>query len=151
MGVVIIDGSTVKDFVSDEAQFKKSVDDQFAALDLNSDGVLSRSELRKAFESLRLIEAHFGIDVATPPEQLTQLYDSIFDKFDSDQSGTVDLEEFREEMKKIMLAIADGLGSSPIQMVLEDDDQNLLKKAADLETAKASHSISSAGTGAAGL
>ncbi|KAM1635575.1 hypothetical protein ACFX13_013895 [Malus domestica] len=69
-----------------------------------------------------LIEAHFGIDVVTPQEQLTQLYDSIFDKFDSNQSGTVDLEEFRKEMKKIMLAIADGLGSSPIQMVLEDDD-----------------------------
>ncbi|KAM1078782.1 hypothetical protein ACFX2J_013535 [Malus domestica] len=89
----------------------------------NSDGVLSRSELCKAFKSLRLIEAHFGIDVAIPPEQLTRLYDSIFDKFDSNQSGTVDLEEFREEMKNIMLAIADGLGSSPIQMVLEDDDQ----------------------------
>ncbi|XP_021816474.1 uncharacterized protein LOC110758851 [Prunus avium] len=139
MGVVIIDGSTVRDFVREEAQFKKSVDEQFVALDLNNDGVLSRAELRKAFESLRLIEAHFGIDVATPPEQLTQLYDSIFDKFDTDQSGTVDLEEFREEMKKIMLAIADGLGSSPIQMVLEDDDQNFLKKAADLEASKTSH------------
>lgn len=138
MGVVIIDGTTVRDFVKEEAQFKKSVDEQFVALDLNSDGVLSRAELRKAFESLRLIEAHFGIDVATPPEQLTQLYDSIFDKFDTDQSGTVDLEEFREEMKKIMLAIADGLGSSPIQMVLEDDDQNFLKKAADLEASKTS-------------
>lgn len=138
MGVVIIDGTTVREFVKEEAQFKKSVDEQFVALDLNSDGVLSRAELRKAFESLRLIEAHFGIDVATPPEQLTQLYDSIFDKFDTDQSGTVDLEEFREEMKKIMLAIADGLGSSPIQMVLEDDDQNFLKKAADLEASKTS-------------
>lgn len=137
--MVIIDGSTVRDFVREEAQFKKSVDEQFVALDLNNDGVLSRAELRKAFESLRLIEAHFGIDVATPPEQLTQLYDSIFDKFDTDQSGTVDLEEFREEMKKIMLAIADGLGSSPIQMVLEDDDQNFLKKAADLEASKTSH------------
>ncbi|PQQ04278.1 uncharacterized protein Pyn_30351 [Prunus yedoensis var. nudiflora] len=139
MGVVIIDGSTVRDFVREEAQFKKSVDEQFVALDLNNDGVLSRAELRKAFESLRLIEAHFGIDVATPPEQLTQLYDSIFDKFDTDQSGTVDLEEFREEMKQIMLGIADGLGSSPIQMVLEDDDQNFLKKAADLEASKTSH------------
>ncbi|CAB4267979.1 unnamed protein product [Prunus armeniaca] len=138
MGVVIIDGTTVREFVKEEAQFKKSVDEQFVALDLNSDGVLSRAELRKAFESLRLIEAHFGIDVATPPEQLTQLYDSIFDKFDTDQSGTVDLEEFREEMKKIMLAIADGLGSSPIQMVLEDDDQNFLKKAADLEASRTS-------------
>ncbi|CAL5330945.1 unnamed protein product [Camellia sinensis] len=136
MGVVIIDGSTVRSFVEDEEQFKKSVDERFAAVDLNSDGVLSRLELRKAFESFRLIETHFGVDVVTPPEELTKLYDSIFDKFDCDKSGTIDLEEFRSEMKKIMLAIADGLGSSPIQMALEDDDKNLLKKAADLEASK---------------
>lgn len=42
-------------------------------------------------------------------------------------------------MKKIMLAIADGLGSCPIQMALEDDDQNFLKKAADLEASKLTH------------
>ena len=136
MGVVIIDGSTVRDFVTDEEQFKKSVDERFASLDLNNDGVLSRSELRKAFESLRLIETHFGADVATTPNQLTQLYDSIFDKFDCDGSGTVDLPEFRSEMKKILLAIADGLGSCPIQMALEDDDQSFLKKAAEIEAAK---------------
>ncbi|GMY22222.1 calcium ion binding protein, putative [Fagus crenata] len=136
MGVVVIDGSTVRDFVSDEGQFKKSVDESFASLDLNNDGVLSRTELRKAFESMRLLEAHFGIDVVTPPEQLSQLYDSIFEKFDGDHSGTIDLEEFRAEMKKIMLAIADGLGSCPIQMLLEDDDHSLLKKAADLEASK---------------
>ena len=138
MGVVIIDGSTVRDFVGNDALFNKSVDDRFSALDLNGDGVLSRSELRKAFETFRLLEAHFGIDVVTPPEQLTQLYDSIFDKFDCDHSDTVDLEEFRSEMKKIMLAIADGLGSCPIQMALEDDDQNFLKKAADFEASKTS-------------
>ncbi|XP_044488553.1 uncharacterized protein LOC123213226 [Mangifera indica] len=143
MGVVIIDGSTVRAFVSDDEQFKKSVDERFAALDLNNDGVLSRSELRKAFESMRLIETHFGVDVATPPEQLTQLYDSIFDKFDLDKSGTVDIEEFRSEMKKILLAIADGLGSCPIQMALEDDDQNFLKKAADLEASNIAHAEAS--------
>ena len=138
MGVVIIDGSTVRDFVSDESEFNKSVDEQFGALDLNKDGVLSRSELRKAFQSMRLIESHYGIDVVTTPDELSQLYDSIFDKFDLDQSGTVDLDEFRSEMKKILLAIADGLGSSPIQMVLEDDDPSFLKQAADLEASKAS-------------
>ncbi|KAB2086906.1 hypothetical protein ES319_A04G067400v1 [Gossypium barbadense] len=136
MGVVIIDGSTVRAFVTDDQQFAKSVDERFAALDLNNDGVLSRSELRKAFESLRLLESHFGVDVATPPDELTQLYNSIFERFDCDGSGTVDLQEFRSEMKKILLAIADGLGSCPIQMVLEDDDQSFLKKAADLEAAK---------------
>lgn len=138
MGVVIIDGSTVRSFVEDEARFKKSVDEAFASLDLNNDGVLSRSELRRAFESLRLIETHFGVDVATPPEELTKLYDSIFDKFDCDRSGTVDKEEFRTEMKMIMLAIADGLGSNPIQMALEDDDKSFLKQAADLEASKLS-------------
>ncbi|KAK7317436.1 hypothetical protein RJT34_01673 [Clitoria ternatea] len=136
MGVVIIDGTTVRDFVNDDAAFTKSVDDQFAALDLNNDGVLSRSELRTAFESMRLIESHFGIDAATPPEDLKNLYDSIFDKFDGDKSGTVDRGEFLAEMRKIMLAIADGLGSFPIRMVLEDDPSNLLQKAADLEASK---------------
>ena len=134
MGVVIIDGSTVRDFVADEEQFNKSADEKFAEMDLNHDGVLSRSELRKAFESFRLIESHFGVDVATPQEELTKLYDSIFERFDCDKSGTVDLEEFRAEMKKIMLAIADGLGSSPIQMALEDN--SLLQQAADLEASK---------------
>ncbi|XP_047170702.1 uncharacterized protein LOC124839010 [Vigna umbellata] len=136
MGVVIIDGTTVRDFVNDDDAFAKSVDEQFVALDLNNDGVLSRSELRTAFESMRLIETHFGIDVTTTPEQLATLYDSIFDKFDGDRSGTVDRDEFREEMKRIMLAIADGLGSFPIQMVLEDDPNSLLQKAADLEASK---------------
>ncbi|KAH7864346.1 hypothetical protein Vadar_028558 [Vaccinium darrowii] len=136
MGVVIIDGSTVRDFVSNEDQFNKSIHEKFSSLDLNHDGVLSRSELRKAFESLRLLETHFGVDVATAPEELTKLYDSIFEKFDCDKSESIDLEEFRSEMKKIMLAIADGLGSAPIQMALEDDDENLLKQAADLEASK---------------
>ncbi|KAJ4869235.1 Calcium-binding EF-hand family protein [Raphanus sativus] len=136
MGVVVIDGSTVRSFVEDEEQFKKTIDERFAALDLNNDGVLSRSELRKTFESMRLLESHFGVDVVTPQEELTSLYDSIFDKFDTDQSGSVDLEEFRSEMKKIVLAIADGLGSCPITMALDDNDDNLLKKAADLEASK---------------
>ncbi|KAG9459846.1 hypothetical protein H6P81_004354 [Aristolochia fimbriata] len=135
MGVIVIDGSTVRHFVDDESEFQKDVDARFAALDLNGDGVLSRSELRKAFESLRLIETHFGVDVVTPPEQLTALYDSIFDKFDCDRSGTVDLEEFRSEMKQIMLAIADGLGSAPIQIAI-DEENSLLQKAADLEAQK---------------
>ncbi|KAA8520304.1 hypothetical protein F0562_014560 [Nyssa sinensis] len=142
MGVVVIDGSTVRDFVSDADLFQKSVDERFAELDLNHDGVLSRSEMRKAFELFRLIETDFGEDVSTPPEELTQLYDSIFEKFDCDKSGTIELEEFRSEIKKIMLAIADGLGSSPIQMALEDDDTSFLKKAADLEASKISSASS---------
>ncbi|XP_010257521.1 PREDICTED: uncharacterized protein LOC104597589 [Nelumbo nucifera] len=136
MGIVIIDGPTVRSFVNEEDIFNKSVDERFTSLDLNGDGVLCRSELRKAFESFRLIETHYGSDVATQPDDLTQLYDAIFEKFDCDRNGTIDRDEFRSEMKKIMLAIADGLGDSPIQMVIEDDDNSFLKKAADLEASK---------------
>ncbi|KAK9064369.1 hypothetical protein SSX86_015751 [Deinandra increscens subsp. villosa] len=136
MGVIIIDGSTVRDFVNNEPHFKSSVDAQFLALDVNNDGVLSRSEMRKAFESMRLLETHFGVDTAVPAEELTRIYDSVFQRFDGDQNGTVDPEEFRSEMRKMMLAVADGLGSSPIQMAVEDDDQSFLKKAADLEAAR---------------
>ncbi|RAL45161.1 unnamed protein product [Cuscuta campestris] len=137
MGVVIIDGLTVRNFVNDEDLFNRAIDERFADLDLNHDGLLSRSELRKAFESLRLIESHFGVDVFTPPEELSRLYDSIFANFDADHSGSVDLAEFKSEVRKIMLAIADGLGSSPIQMVLDesDGDKNFLKQAADKEAA----------------
>lgn len=138
MAVIIIDGSTVRSFVNDEPHFKSSVDAQFASLDINKDGVLSRSEMRKAFESMRLLETHFGVDIAMPPEELTRLYDSVFATFDGDRNGTVDRDEFRSEMKKIMLAIADGLGSSPIQMAVEDD--GFLKQAADLEAEKLSES-----------
>ncbi|XP_075500246.1 uncharacterized protein LOC142538840 [Primulina tabacum] len=140
MGVIIIDGSTVISFVNDESHFHKSVDEAFASLDLNSDGVLSRSELRRGFESLRLLETHFGMDVITTPEELTKLYDSIFEKFDLDKNGTVDRKEFGDEMKSILLAIADGLGSNPIQMLVDDDGEgkNFLKQAADLEASKIS-------------
>ncbi|ERN11162.1 hypothetical protein AMTRI_Chr04g243540 [Amborella trichopoda] len=134
MSVVIIDGSTVRDFVEDTDAFNKSVDEQFFALDVNGDGILSRAEMRTAFESMRLIETHFGMDVKTVPEELTKLYDSIFERFDRDSSGSVDMGEFRSEMKLIMLAVADGLGTSPIQIALEKD--SLLQKAADLESSK---------------
>ncbi|KAL1802535.1 hypothetical protein ACET3Z_031182 [Daucus carota] len=136
MGVVIIDGSTVRDFVEDEEHFNKSVDERFAALDLNKDGVLSRSELRVACESMNVLESHFGVGPQSSQEEITKLYDTIFDNFDCDKNGSIEIEEFRSEMKKILLAIADGLGSSPIQMALEDGEENLLKQAADFELTK---------------
>jgi hypothetical protein len=51
MSVVVLDGSTVRSFVADEAAFAR-----FADLDANGDGVLSRAELRRALESFRLLD-----------------------------------------------------------------------------------------------
>ncbi|KAL4585895.1 hypothetical protein LXL04_010522 [Taraxacum kok-saghyz] len=140
MGVIIIDGPTVQAFVNDDVEFKTAVDKQFVSLDTNNDGVLSRSEMRKVFETTRFLETDFGVDKSTPPEEVTLLYDSIFRSFDEDNNGTVDIDEFRSEVKKIMLAVADGLGSSPIQMAVEDDTQSFFKLAADHEAARSAKS-----------
>ncbi|TKY68419.1 hypothetical protein E2542_SST04671 [Spatholobus suberectus] len=48
-------------------------------------------------------------------------------------SDTSNHHKFQEEMKKIMLAIADRLGSFPLRRVLKDNPNSLLQKAVDLE------------------
>ncbi|KAJ8431657.1 hypothetical protein Cgig2_024129 [Carnegiea gigantea] len=44
------------------------------------------------------------------PEQLSAFYDSIFDQFEYDHSGTIDRNKFQSEIKKILLAVANSLG-----------------------------------------
>ncbi|CAA6670833.1 unnamed protein product [Spirodela intermedia] len=136
MSVEVLDGATVRNFVEDESSFNGSVDGRFAALDTDSDGLLSYDEMAGEIESLRVMGTHFGgVDEVTPaPEELRQLYGSLFAQFDRDGNGTVDLEEFRSETKEMLLAVANGLGFLPVQMVLEEG--SLLKTAVDRESAK---------------
>lgn len=134
MSTAVLDGSTVRKFVEDNEAFNKTMDEKFVELDANQDGVLSRSELRKALESFGLLESEMGMEVSTTPQELNALYDSVFDGFDTDRNNTVDLNEFRSEMKNIMLAIADGLGAAPIQLLLEEG--SLLKDAVEFESVK---------------
>ncbi|KAJ7564972.1 hypothetical protein O6H91_02G042400 [Diphasiastrum complanatum] len=131
MGVIVLDGSTVRDFAMDEEAFNKVVDPQFRELDINHDGVLSKAEIRPAFERLNLIETQFGVPVHKTPDELNAIYGSVFDSFDADKNGNVDLAEFREQMRLILLAIADGLGQAPVSVVVEDD--SLLQDAVEHE------------------
>nr|DAD23545.1 TPA_asm: hypothetical protein HUJ06_025008 [Nelumbo nucifera] len=88
----------------------------------------------RELQSLRIFETHFGVDVKTEPHEIAIVYRALFGRFDRDSNGAVDLEEFKAETKQMMLAMANGLGFLPIQMVLEED--SLLKKAVELESAK---------------
>ncbi|XP_048328375.2 uncharacterized protein LOC125422001 [Ziziphus jujuba] len=85
----------------------------------------------KELQCLRVFETHFGIDVKPEPSELARVYESLFDQFDHDSNGTVDLEEFEAETERMLVAVAIGLGFLPIQMVLEED--SFLKKAVDRE------------------
>jgi hypothetical protein len=82
--------------------------------------------------SLRVLEKHFGVDeAAVEADELATLYHGLFSRFDRDGSGKVDRHEFRAEMKEVMLAVANGLGFLPVQMVVEEG--SFLKVAVDRE------------------
>ncbi|KAM7498383.1 hypothetical protein LguiA_022797 [Lonicera macranthoides] len=134
MSVEVLDGATILGFVEDEAAFDSSINDLFAQLDTNHDGLLSYSEMLKELQSLRVFETHFGVDVKTDPDELNRVYGSLFVQFDRDSNGAVDLEEFKAETKRMMLAMANGLGFLPVQMVLEEG--SFLKKAVERELSK---------------
>ncbi|KAJ8648389.1 EF-hand domain-containing protein [Cinnamomum micranthum f. kanehirae] len=125
MSVAILNGPTVKEFVEDEEGFNKCLEERFTSLDVNGDGVLSKSELSKGFEGFKLLDGDWG-----SPEEIA----TMFERFDTDRNGTVDLNEFKVQMKEIMLAVARGIGDSPIQVAL--DSSSLLMKAVQLEAAK---------------
>ncbi|KAL2924139.1 Diacylglycerol kinase 1 [Bienertia sinuspersici] len=133
MSVEILDGATIINFVEDGEAFNRSIEDHFAHLDTNHDGILSYGEMLKELKSLRVFDTHFGIDVKVEPEEINTIYGALFLQFDHDLNGTVDIEEFKVETKNMMLAVANGLGFLPIQMVLEED--SLLKKAVEWEFA----------------
>ena len=137
MSVEILDGRTVQSFVEDEGAFNASVDGRFAALDTDQDGLLSYPEMAAELMSLRVLEKHFGFDEAgvLGPDELAGLYRGLFARFDHDGDGAVDREEFRAEMKEVMLAVASGLGFLPVQMVVEEG--SFLKVAVDRELARA--------------
>ena len=134
MSVELLDCATITNFVEDEVAFNSSVEDLFEHLDTNHDGVLSYSEMLKELQSLRVFETHFGIDVKVGPDELDSTYGELFHQFDHDLNGAVDIQEFKVETKRMMLAVANGLGFLPVQMVLEQD--SLLKKAVERELAK---------------
>lgn len=136
MSVEILDGRTVESFVEDEGAFNSTVDDRFAALDGDRDGRLSYADMAGELMSLRVLETHFGVDGAAATDaELVDLYRGLFARFDRDGDGAVDREEFRAEMKEVMLAVANGLGFLPVQMVVEEG--SFLKVAVDRELAKA--------------
>ncbi|XP_028799977.1 uncharacterized protein LOC114755279 [Neltuma alba] len=132
MSVEILDGATIVSFVEDEEAFDISVSDLFGQLDTDKDGLLSYGEMLNELKRLRVFETHFGIDVKTEEDEAARVYDSLFVQFDHDLNGRVDLREFKEETKKMMIAMANGIGFVPLQMVLEAD--SLLLKAVQRES-----------------
>ncbi|KAL8463545.1 hypothetical protein ACS0TY_033481 [Phlomoides rotata] len=124
MSVEFIDAPMVTEFVDDEKAFEKWTDEKFKTLDSDADGVLSRDELQRRVGKLSSREFELQ-----PADEIASLYDTLFDKFDVDRSGTIDRVEFTALMKEIMLAKARGIGNSPVSVIVQED--SLLMRAVE--------------------
>ncbi|GMN33501.1 hypothetical protein TIFTF001_004202 [Ficus carica] len=133
LGIEILDSTTILNFINDEEAFTAAVRRRFAELDTDKDGVLSYDEMLRELHGLRVLESGDIGDVRKPdPAKDDEVYRSLFLQFDHDSDGVVCLAEYMAETKKMMLAIANGLGFSPVQMILDGD--GLLKRAVERET-----------------
>ncbi|XP_022930694.1 uncharacterized protein LOC111792919 [Cucurbita pepo subsp. pepo] len=110
MSVELLDSATVVSFVEDEEAFGAAIRERFRHLDVDGDGALSYTEMLKEFGS-----------------------DEVCCAYETESNGKVDLEKFMRGMKKMMMAIAEGLGFLPIHMALQKD--GLLMKAVQREAA----------------
>ncbi|KAF1860775.1 hypothetical protein Lal_00000188 [Lupinus albus] len=128
MNIAAVNSSTVTEFVEDLATFDNFVNIQFSMVDQNSDGLLSRDEIRGGLGRFMPLGSQ-----SQPQEEIESMLGSIFERFDEDQKGALDLKEFKSLMVEIMHALARGIGGSPITAVLEQD--SLLMKAVQHELA----------------
>ncbi|KAJ9185874.1 hypothetical protein P3X46_005456 [Hevea brasiliensis] len=124
MALAVVNGPTVIEFVEDQKAFEICVEECFEMLDADGDGVISRNELCAGFCKL----------MVQPIQDMNNLYDAIFERFDEDKIGSIDRQQFRSLMKEIMFAMARGIGNSPVLMAL--DSESLLMKAVQHEHAK---------------
>lgn len=129
MSVACLEGPTLTEFVEDAEAFDKCVDEQFDMLDTDDDGELSRSDLQTRHGRFSSVEFELQ-----SKEEITSMYDTLFETFDADGNGTIDREEFRSLMREIVLAKARGIGMSPVLIILQGD--SLLMRAVEHGLAK---------------
>ncbi|GAB2218786.1 hypothetical protein Droror1_Dr00002018 [Drosera rotundifolia] len=117
--LIIIDATTLTTFIADNAAFNAAADFRFHLLDADHDGHLTRADLKGSFDWRSAFEYEPKSD-EEEAEEGKRIDDSIFDLFDADKSGTIDVVEFREMMKEFVAAAARGIGNTPLSVVVED-------------------------------
>lgn len=124
MSVAFIDSHMIEKFVEDAVAFEKCIEERFNTLDVNKDGVLSRDELQNDTKKISRVEL-----ALQPKEDVDNLYNVLFEKFDVGKKGTLDRKEFGSLMKEVMLAKAQGIGDTPAVCIIQLQEDSLLLKA----------------------
>lgn len=116
MTVLLLNDQTILDFVNDKEAFGAAAGERFRVLNVDRDGLLSRDDLRRGFDSCIALDHENGDE-----EGNDGLFDAVFDRCDKDKDGAIDPEEFKGFIKEIMLGLARGISGVPVTMVLQED------------------------------
>ncbi|KAL0693562.1 hypothetical protein Bca4012_060742 [Brassica carinata] len=122
----VFTSQTLMGLISDKKSFESITDDYFKILDLDGDGTLSPSELRKGLNRVVAVES----EVASG-EETDSVYEAIFERFGENLVP----EKFRDLISEILTAMARAFGNSPVIMVVHSD--GLIMEAVRHESGKA--------------
>ncbi|KAK4596314.1 hypothetical protein RGQ29_014377 [Quercus rubra] len=104
MSVAMVNSSTVMGFIQDTKKFNNCINECFEMLDIDGN-----------------------------EEEINNLYEVIFKRFDKDEKGFIDRMEFESLIRELMLAMACGIGDLPVLVALKE--HSLLMKAVQHELA----------------
>ena len=128
MSVAMVNSSMVMGFIQDTKKFNNCINECFEMLDIDGNGMLSRKLLYGGLHKLLSLENNMNQE-----EEVNNLYEVIFKRFDKDEKGFIDRMEFESLIRELMLAMARGIGDLPVLVALEE--HSLLMKAVQHEMA----------------
>ncbi|QHN77769.1 hypothetical protein HN51_055094 [Arachis hypogaea] len=117
MSEEVVNSTTVTNFIDDKDGFDKFVQECFDMVDENGDDMLSLEEVRGGFRKL----LPFGSESQPMKPMDEGMLKLIFERFDQDKNGKLDITEFKSLMTEIMNAVARGIDGFPIIVNLEKD------------------------------
>uniref|UniRef100_A0A803PN51 EF-hand domain-containing protein n=1 Tax=Cannabis sativa TaxID=3483 RepID=A0A803PN51_CANSA len=119
MRIAILNDSTLTDFIQDTESFDNGVTKCFEALDIDGDGMLSRQELRDGFGK--------ALPIGTVgKEMVDNLFDTVIGRFDVEGKGSIGRDEFKSLSKEMLMAMARGIGGTPILLAIHQDSLLLI-------------------------
>ncbi|KAK8712641.1 hypothetical protein V6N13_147873 [Hibiscus sabdariffa] len=116
MSVAVLDSNTVIRFIEAKEAFKSCVQKYFKLFDSDGGGAICREKFRAGLGWL------FTVELSSPTKEgVDEFCGVIFDKFDEDRNGNLDLNEFTSLVEEIMRAMARGMGSLPVIVAVDQD------------------------------
>ena len=111
----MVNSSMVLGFIQDTKKFNNCINECFEMLDIDGNAMLSRELLYGRLHKLLSLENNTNQE-----EEIYNLYEVIFKRFDKDEKGLIDRMEFESLIRELMLTMARGIGDLPVLVALEE-------------------------------